>query len=114
VIGLGPAGPELTTIEAREILNDMGTVLLRTGRHPAAEPLIEDGARTLDHHYENAATFNEAYAGIVEEVVAAAFEHGHTYGTGNPVGAGDDSESASDLRTRGEHRQVPLQHLVLG
>ncbi|MDA8290415.1 MAG: MazG family protein [Actinomycetota bacterium] len=76
VVGLGPAGPELTTLEAREVLNDMGVVLLRTGRHPAAAPLVEEGARPLDAHYERAETFDEAYEGIVEEVVAAATEHG--------------------------------------
>lgn len=76
VVGLGPAGPELTTLEARDVVADMGVVLLRTGRHPAAAPLLEDGARALDEHYERAATFDEAYASIVEEVVAAAVEHG--------------------------------------
>ena len=76
VVGLGPAGPELTTIEARDALSEMGVVLVRTSRHPAAEPLLEEGARALDAHYVSAATFEEAYAGIVEEVVAAAIEHG--------------------------------------
>jgi tetrapyrrole methylase family protein/MazG family protein len=76
VVGLGPAGPELTTLEAREVLSDMGVVLVRTSRHPAAAPLMEDGARPLDAHYERAGSFEEAYAGMVEEVVAAAVEHG--------------------------------------
>lgn len=76
VVGLGPAGPELTTLEAREVLNDMGVVLLRTSRHPAAVPLLDEGARALDGHYERAETFDEAYEGIVEEVVEAATEHG--------------------------------------
>ncbi len=76
VVGLGPAGPELTTLEAREILTDMGVVLLRTSRHPSAAPLLDEGARSLDAHYERAASFEEAYDGMVEEVVEAATEHG--------------------------------------
>ena len=76
VVGLGPAGPELTTLEARQVLTDMGVVLLRTSRHPAAEPLLDEGARSLDGHYERASSFEEAYAGMVEEIVEAATEHG--------------------------------------
>jgi tetrapyrrole methylase family protein/MazG family protein len=51
-------------------------VLLRTARHPAAEPLLADGGRSLDHCYESAGSFEEVYAAVVEEVVAAATAHG--------------------------------------
>ena len=49
---------------------------MRTARHPAAEPLVAAGAVTLDRHYEAAPTFAAAYAGIVEELVAAATRRG--------------------------------------
>ncbi|MHB1597500.1 MAG: MazG family protein [Acidimicrobiales bacterium] len=72
VVGLGPAGPGLMTVEAREAIDSASTVLVRTSRHPAAEPLVVAGARPLDAHYERAETFAQAYAGIVEEVVETA------------------------------------------
>lgn len=72
VVGLGPAGPELTTPAAAAALADAPLVLLRTARHPAAAPFVAAGARALDEHYEKATTFEETYAAIVEDVVATA------------------------------------------
>jgi len=74
VVGLGPAGPDLTTVGAAERLAAAPHRFLRTHRHPAAEPWGDD--RSFDHRYEQAATFDEVYAGIVEDLVAAAHEHG--------------------------------------
>ena len=76
VVGLGPAGPEFLTAAATAALAAIPVWYVRTARHPAAEPLVAAGAIALDHHYETAATFAETYAGIVEEVVAAATAHG--------------------------------------
>ena len=74
VVGLGPAGPELLTAEAQAEIARIPTRFLRTERHPSA--LAVPDARTLDHHYEAAARFDEVYPAIVEELVAAAVEHG--------------------------------------
>ena len=76
VVGLGPAGPELITAGTLAILADADQIFLRTGRHPAAETV--EGARTFDHHYESADTFDDAYRAIVDDLVAAA-------GSGGPV-----------------------------
>jgi tetrapyrrole methylase family protein/MazG family protein len=43
---------------------------LRTARHPAAAPFT--GAHTFDGLYESAASFDEVYAGIVEQLIEAA------------------------------------------
>lgn len=72
VVGLGPAGPELTTPQATAVLAAAPLVLLRTARHPAAMPWLEAGARSLDGLYESADSFAELYAAVVDEVVAAA------------------------------------------
>ncbi len=50
VVGLGPAGPELITAEARALMSGPAEVVFRTRRHPAAEAF--PGARSFDHHYE--------------------------------------------------------------
>lgn len=64
------------TGEAVAALAQTSPLYLRTSRHPAALPLVQAGARTLDHHYESAATFDEAYRGIVAELIDAAIEFG--------------------------------------
>lgn len=70
VVGLGPAGPELVTAEAADLLRGPGPARLRTGRHPAATAFA--GVATFDEHYEQAATFEEVYETIVDELVALA------------------------------------------
>jgi len=74
VVGLGPAGPDLTTVGAAQRLAAAPVRFLRTHRHPAAVPWAADPS--FDHRYEVAASFDEVYAGIVEDLVAAAREHG--------------------------------------
>lgn len=72
VVGLGPAGPELLTGEARAALVGASTIYVRTARHRAAEAALERGAIALDRHYESAPDFAAAYRGIVDEVTEAA------------------------------------------
>lgn len=74
VIGLGPAGPELLTAEAAELLAGSSPVWLRTARHPAAEGLSVTGS--FDHLYESLDTFDGVYAAIVDRLVAEATNHG--------------------------------------
>ncbi|MHB8430507.1 MAG: MazG nucleotide pyrophosphohydrolase domain-containing protein [Acidimicrobiales bacterium] len=74
VVGLGPAGPELITNGAREVLARARVVVLRTGRHPASSVL--SGAETFDHLYERLPTFDAVYSGIAEELVGRALAHG--------------------------------------
>ena len=75
VVGLGPAGTDLLGIDATEQLTraaTQGRAYLRTARHPAASSF--EGVPAFDHLYEVATTFDEVYAGIVEALVAAAFQ----------------------------------------
>jgi tetrapyrrole methylase family protein/MazG family protein len=78
VVGLGPAGIDLLVPAARAELERVGVRYTRTARHPAVSELAGVGIelRPLDHHYESAADLDAAYAGIVEELLAAAVEHG--------------------------------------
>jgi tetrapyrrole methylase family protein/MazG family protein len=70
VVGLGPAGSDLITAGTLAVLAEAPQVFLRTGRHPAASSVA--GARTFDHHYESADTFEDVYRAIVADLVAAA------------------------------------------
>ena len=74
IVGLGPAGPDLLTAGTSSAIASIPVQLLRTRRHPAASALPD--AEDFDERYEQAASFEEVYAGIVEAVADAALEHG--------------------------------------
>lgn len=74
VIGLGPAGPELLTADARLLIDEAPRSFLRTRVHPAAEVLA--GSPSFDHLYDTADSFEAVYEGIVERLLAAAREEG--------------------------------------
>jgi len=70
VVGLGPGGTEHLGEAARRALVDAKVAFLRTNRHPSAAAVGE--VSSFDHHYEGAETFDDVYARIVEDLVAAA------------------------------------------
>jgi tetrapyrrole methylase family protein/MazG family protein len=74
VVGLGPAGVELLGPGVTETMAQARRAYLRTARHPAASAF--GWASSFDHLYESAETFDEVYATIVDELVAAAEEGG--------------------------------------
>lgn len=74
VIGLGPAGPELVTSGALELISRVETQFLRTERHPSA--VVMPHAQWFDRVYETAATIDEVYDTIARAVVAAATTDG--------------------------------------
>lgn len=72
IVGLGPAGLERLSVEARRALEE-GAVLVRTLDHPAAAELaasrpIESG----DRFYEQADELEEAYRAIADRVIELA------------------------------------------
>ncbi|HYF46154.1 MAG TPA: SAM-dependent methyltransferase, partial [Acidimicrobiales bacterium] len=74
VVGLGPAGPELVTAAAQAEIDRLPHRYLRTRRHPAAVAVPD--AASFDARYEGEATMDAVYQGIVDDLVAAADEHG--------------------------------------
>lgn len=75
VVGLGPAGAELVPGATLDAIRGAARCLVRTARHPSAV-VVDDVAtgpvEALDPLYDEAETFDDVYAAIVEEVVAAA------------------------------------------
>jgi tetrapyrrole methylase family protein/MazG family protein len=108
VVGLGPAGPELLSGAARSALAAVPPEAryLRTARHPAA--VAVEGAATFDHRYEAAATMDEVYGGIVDDLVEAASRHGRVaYAVpGSPLVA---ERTVELLRERAGIGQIALQ-----
>ncbi|HSL93926.1 MAG TPA: SAM-dependent methyltransferase, partial [Bacillota bacterium] len=75
IVGLGPGAPDNLTLGAyRELTGAGRTVRLRTGRHPVAEYLCQQGVEfdTYDHFYQQGEDFARVYSGIAEDVVALA------------------------------------------
>jgi tetrapyrrole methylase family protein/MazG family protein len=74
IVGLGPGGHDHVTVETVRAIERAPHRFLRTARHPSAD--LVPGAATFDHVYEAADRFADVYAAIVEDLVAAATEHG--------------------------------------
>jgi tetrapyrrole methylase family protein/MazG family protein len=74
VAGLGPAGADLLTVGTVEAIERVRPRFLRTARHPAAAAVPD--AVSFDDRYDQATTFYSVYAAIVDDLVAAAVEHG--------------------------------------
>lgn len=69
-VGLGPAGPDLMSIAARDALVGASTARLRTCRHPAASAFSD--VESFDALYEAATDFEELYRSIADELVRLA------------------------------------------
>lgn len=74
VVGLGPAGADLTTVGAMQRIEALDRWTLRTHRHPAAEAFAN--RPSFDEVYETEATFADVYRTIAERLVAGALDHG--------------------------------------
>lgn len=111
VVGLGPAGLDLVPPRAREALG-AGRVYLRTARHPAAEELLAGGdgnIKSFDDLYEQAADFEELYARIVSELLAAAAAADIVYAVpGHPLVA---EETVRRLRDEAPGRGIQVEIL---
>ena len=70
VVGLGPAGPELTTLHTKRLIDEIPRRYVRTLRHPAAAALTE--VESCDDLYESAERLEDVYSGIVDRLAAAA------------------------------------------
>ncbi len=72
VVGLGPGGAELLTVQARDLLQGDLPIYLRTSRHPAVQELgLASRAESFDGVYEAANSFDEVYHRIVERLLQA-------------------------------------------
>ena len=70
VVGLGPGGVEHVTTRTATLLTQSPVVRLRTRVHPAAAAFAD--ATSYDDLYEQAASFDELYAAIAEDLVSLA------------------------------------------
>lgn len=77
VVGLGPAGKDLLTVSTVAAIERHPVRFVRTMRHPAAEQLAATVDFTsFDSVYDEAEHIEDVYSTIVEQLVAAAGEHG--------------------------------------
>src|SRR3978361_990793 len=75
VVGLGPGAWSQVTIEARDVLQNAGTIWLRTKTHPTAKYLPEHlQIETFDYLYEREQSFAAIYSQIADELLHLAAE----------------------------------------
>ncbi|MFM8266821.1 MAG: nucleoside triphosphate pyrophosphohydrolase [Ilumatobacteraceae bacterium] len=74
IVGLGPGDHAWVTDHTRREIDRVARRFVRTVRHPSAD-LVTD-AESFDAIYDDAATFDDVYARIVERLVEAANESG--------------------------------------
>ena len=74
IAGLGPGGPDHVTAETTAAIARIPHRYLRTTVHPSAH--LVGAATSFDDLYESADAFEDVYAQIVDDVVAAATAHG--------------------------------------
>jgi tetrapyrrole methylase family protein / MazG family protein len=75
VVGLGPGDERWVTDHTRTLIAAAPHRFVRTRRHPSAH-LVGDDAISFDEVYDEADTFADVYAEIVERLVTAVTEHG--------------------------------------
>ncbi len=75
VVGLGPGGDEFVTNDTRRLIERIPSRFLRTAVHPTAHVVIDHGgAIPFDDVYDQADTFDDVYATIVDRLLEAAAE----------------------------------------
>ena len=72
VVGLGPGDVDLLSERTRRLLGDSPSVRLRTRVHPAASAFPD--VESYDALYEQAASFDELYRDIADDLVQLAIE----------------------------------------
>lgn len=81
IIGLGPGNPQYLTLAARKALSKGHPVYFRTGRHPLARRLRDQGVcvHTFDFLYRTGADFNRVYRSIVRRLIRIAVQRKVVY-----------------------------------
>ena len=74
IAGLGPGPDGAITTAATEAIESIAVQFVRTRKHPTAS--LAPRATSFDDLYDRHDTFDEVYAAITEQVVAAALRHG--------------------------------------
>ena len=80
VIGLGPGKLNQMTLEAWDLINSTGKLILRTQDHPAAKELAQRGLffETCDEFYKTSSNFDAVYSEItrylIDEAKSIAFD----------------------------------------
>ena len=73
IVGLGPGDRRLLTVEALEVLQEAGTLYLRTRHHPVVESLPATATiHTFDPIYDAGANFDQVYATIARHLLSLA------------------------------------------
>lgn len=119
IAGLGPGPIGHMSQETLEIISRGYKLILRTGRHPAAEDLARRGIlfTTYDNFYEEKKTFEEVYRSIVDDLITLHENNGDTLVycvPGNPLLYEDSVELllCECKKRKIEYRIIPAMSFV--
>ncbi|HWE54377.1 MAG TPA: nucleoside triphosphate pyrophosphohydrolase [Acidimicrobiales bacterium] len=73
-MGLGPGDPSLVSTAVSDVVATVPVRFVRTTRHPSAHLVAP--AASFDEFYEQSASIDAVYTGIVDRLAAASEEHG--------------------------------------
>ncbi len=109
ILGLGPGDVKQLTIEAKDWLDQLDEIYLRTTHHPVAQNLpARVVVHSFDHFYESFDSFEDVYQHIVDEVLdLGARPHGVTYAVpGNPLVA---EATGPEILRRARQLGIPVR-----
>lgn len=109
IVGLGPGDPTLLTRQADELLNNIQEIYLRTRNHPVVAGLPADlRIFSFDHLYEEGASFEEVYEGIIDKIITLGKrESGVVYGVpGHPFIA---EATSPEITRRAQEENIPIK-----
>lgn len=109
ILGLGPGDPNLLTLQAWQILENVSDIYLRTRQHPVVPHLPSQiTVHSFDALYENNETFESVYTQIVENVLNLARRpEGVVYAVpGHPLVA---ETTSREIIRRAKQEDVPIQ-----
>jgi tetrapyrrole methylase family protein/MazG family protein len=113
IVGLGPGDPALWTQEACRLFDSLDEIYLRTKHHPGVDALPRHlTVRSFDDLYDEAESFEAAYAAIVEEVLRLGTRpQGVVYAVPGHPAVGE--ATVVQIRKRAVEHRLPVR-LVAG
>ena len=109
VVPLGPAGPELMTLQAVDALKSASRIVLRTERHPAAAWLREQGLEytSLDVFYDRYDDFDAMHQAMAEHLWSEARKGEICFGVMDAGRDGAVQALKEKIPARGKLRVLP-------
>lgn len=109
IVGLGPAGIDIMSVSALNVIKEAANPYFRTGMHPAAQELFMQGVRfdTFDYLYEQSESFDDVYNAIATFIIEESRKSDVVYAVpGHPLCA---EKAVSMIIERAKAEGIPYK-----